>query len=144
MSRVFHFAPLFVLIMILTVGGFFDLAILAEKRFCLFFHIFHFDCPGCGLTRAFLLIPKGSFSRAFSFNAASLPLYALFVMMFFYSLFQNFSYDLNRVKLWRLTSLTLSAVTVVFLLGHWGFKTISFFSEKNLGEYLQTVGLFSL
>lgn len=113
-----------------------------QKSPCLFFQIFHFDCPGCGLTRAFLLIPKGDFSGAFSFNAAALSLYPLFVMMFFYTLFQHFSFDLNRVKPWRVTSLVLSSVTVVFLFAHWVLKTVSFFSEKNFWEYLQTVGLF--
>ena len=144
LGSLLRFIPLIVLLFIFTAGLFFDRGFLPKNGFCLFFDIFHFDCPGCGLTRAFLLIPRGDFSQAFRFNAASLPLYLLFVMMFFYSLFRNFSYDLNRVRLWRLTSLSLSSVTLVFLLGHWILKMVSFFSEKNFGEYLQTVGLFSL
>lgn len=38
--------------------------------------IFGMDCPGCGLTRAFIAISDGRFARAWELNRASFLVYA--------------------------------------------------------------------
>jgi hypothetical protein len=38
---------------------------------------FGIDCPGCGLTRAFIAISRGEFARAWRFNPASFLVYLL-------------------------------------------------------------------
>ena len=39
---------------------------------CPFYAIFHFPCPGCGLTRASLLILTGRFSESLSYNPTAI------------------------------------------------------------------------
>ncbi|NJM93936.1 MAG: DUF2752 domain-containing protein [Cytophagales bacterium] len=36
---------------------------------CLWKSLFHFNCPGCGLTHAFLHLVKGEWSEAYQANA---------------------------------------------------------------------------
>ena len=44
---------------------------------CLFKGLTGLDCPGCGMTRAFLLIGHGRFADAVASHPASLPAYAI-------------------------------------------------------------------
>lgn len=39
---------------------------------CPFYAIFHFPCPGCGLTRACLLLFIGRFNESFSYNPTAI------------------------------------------------------------------------
>ena len=39
-----------------------------------------FDCPGCGMTRAFIRISKGQFSKARQLNGASFVVYLFFAI----------------------------------------------------------------
>lgn len=38
------------------------------KNFCLFRWIFHFECVGCGLTRAFAALCRFEFAKAYEYN----------------------------------------------------------------------------
>lgn len=38
------------------------------KNFCLFRWIFHFECMGCGLTRAFAALCRFEFVKAYEYN----------------------------------------------------------------------------
>lgn len=38
------------------------------KNFCLFRWIFHFECFGCGLTRAFAALCRFEFAKAYEYN----------------------------------------------------------------------------
>ena len=44
---------------------------------CLFKGLTGFDCPGCGMTRAFIFISHGRFADAVSMHPASIPAYAI-------------------------------------------------------------------
>lgn len=48
---------------------------------CLFKHLFDIPCPACGMTRAFCSISHGDFLRAIEYNAASILIYPLFVVV---------------------------------------------------------------
>ena len=58
---------------------------------CLFRNTLGIDCPGCGLTRAFISLSHGEFSRAFRFNPASIPLFLLVVLQIPY----------RALRMWR-------------------------------------------
>ena len=44
---------------------------------CPFHHFTGRDCPGCGMSRAFILISHGQIRRAYRMNKMSIPVYAL-------------------------------------------------------------------
>jgi len=65
------------------------------------------DCPGCGLTRAFICISHGEFAKAWKFNAASFLVYAfVFVQIPWHS-----------IQLWRIRNgkFPMEPVLVYFL-----------------------------
>lgn len=47
-----------------------------EIRICPFFNLLHIPCPGCGLTRAFVLFIQGKFSESLHYNILLIPLLA--------------------------------------------------------------------
>lgn len=47
-----------------------------------------YDCPGCGLTRAFISISHGQFERAWKFNAASFVIYPFVAIQIPWNLMQ--------------------------------------------------------
>ena len=49
----------------------------AMPEICSFKRILRIQCPGCGLTRAFISISRGDLARAWSFNPASFLVYLL-------------------------------------------------------------------
>ena len=46
---------------------------------CLFHTVTGFECPGCGMTRAFCAISHGQIVEAIHFNLFSIPLYVFFL-----------------------------------------------------------------
>lgn len=44
---------------------------------CAFRNWFNWDCPGCGMTRAFISMAHGEFTRAWSYNPTSLFFFPL-------------------------------------------------------------------
>ncbi|MDE5978368.1 MAG: DUF2752 domain-containing protein [Turicibacter sp.] len=39
-----------------------------SQRFCIWYHLFHMDCLGCGFTRAFFCLMHGQVIKAFSYH----------------------------------------------------------------------------
>jgi hypothetical protein len=48
---------------------------------CLFKSITHFDCPGCGLQRSFILLLSGNMAGSFKMYPALLPILFLFFFL---------------------------------------------------------------
>ena len=48
---------------------------------CLFKSITHFDCPGCGLQRSFILLLSGNMAGSFTIYPALLPILFLFFFL---------------------------------------------------------------
>jgi hypothetical protein len=73
---------------------------LASHSICWFYNLSHIPCPGCGLTRAFLFISHGEWSRAWNLNPFGFVWYALAIYGFFRPLLMNrvprFSLPLDR------------------------------------------------
>ena len=59
---------------------------------CLWKTLFHFHCPGCGLTTAFIEILKLNFVNAFNAN----PLIFIVLPIGFYCLIKDFNKFLNK------------------------------------------------
>ena len=49
--------------------------------------IFHVQCPGCGLSRSFILLAHGHFRDSFHFHRLGIPLYLFFILQLFYRLY---------------------------------------------------------
>jgi hypothetical protein len=64
----------------------------AMPETCTSRRIFGIECPGCGMTRAFISISHGQFSRAWQFNRAS------FVVYFFVAV----QIPWHSIQIWRL------------------------------------------
>lgn len=60
------------------------LASIEGQRFCIWYHLFHIDCFGCGFTRAFFCLMHGQFLRAFAYHHL-----VIFVPIVFLVLFQD-------------------------------------------------------
>lgn len=60
--RLIIYAAIFILIYMIpleTVEG---------QRLCIWYHLFHMDCLGCGFTRAFFCLMHGQILKAFTYN----------------------------------------------------------------------------
>lgn len=117
----FEIVSLSVLLGILTLGFFVTAQDFPGPSLCVFKTVFHLDCPGCGLTRCFLLIPRGQVSQAFSYNWAGPFLYILFGLIFLAMLFRSLGWNGFDTKFWKKFRLCLGALVIVLLLVHWGW-----------------------
>jgi uncharacterized protein DUF2752 len=89
---------------------------------CLFHYLTGWDCPGCGLTRAFFALFHGNFSQAIRFNAMAPVLvlwFAIYLADHSYTLLKGY-----RPR-WFTTSGSriISRLFVVLFLGQWIFKS---------------------
>ena len=135
-KRVFDLMPTFVLIVILFAGFVVTVDQLPQQPLCLNKTILKFDCPGCGLTRAFLLIPRGYWHQALHFNAGSIFIYFLFLIWLFRRLFPKYCLNFWQSLFWQRLNIGLVLGIVMMLSGHWIWKLVGFFSEYSFSQYL--------
>ncbi len=86
---------------------------------CLSNRLFHVSCPGCNLTRSFVLITHGQFREAVRQHRIGIALYSFFLGQVGFRI-----YCLRRGRRpvpWRLLSANhyLAVATIVLLLGNW-------------------------
>jgi hypothetical protein len=81
--------------------------------------LFGLDCPGCGMTRAFISIGHGQFQQAWRFNAASFVVYPFIAVQIPWNLLQI------GMLLWRKRAIELPYVywlpvlVAIVLMMHW-------------------------
>lgn len=121
----FEIVSLSVLLGMLTLGFFVAAQDLPGPPLCVFKLLFHFDCPGCGLTRCFLLIPRGQILQAFHHNWAGPFLYFLFGLIFLAMLFHSLGLNGFDTPFWKKLRLRLGTLIIVLLFAHWGWVAIS-------------------
>lgn len=103
------------------LGIFFPPSWLGHLPLCIIKLSLGFDCPGCGMSRAWVHLFHGHLRQAASFNVAVYPLSFIFLLSFLnycrFILSGNFS-------VWpaRLITKVLSPVFVLLLLGQWLVK----------------------
>lgn len=123
----------------LVAGVFVAPALIAPLDICVFHRLARLDCPGCGLTRAFLLIPRGEFVQALRLNVASLPLYGLFMAFWCALLSRRLGRPLLTQPVFiRIRTIAMLAI-LMLLVGHWGYKTYVYFSSHSLAEYVRAI-----
>lgn len=123
---------------ILLGGFFFHLDVLPGEVLCLFNRIFGVDCPSCGLTRAFLLIPKGEWKEALALNKASIYMYFWFVGLGIWVV-GKMTYSSKQKYLNSIVLLGLF-VGVVLLLGQWSVKLYNEFQGQSFQEIASFFG----
>ena len=99
----------------------------AMPETCTAKRLFGIDCPGCGMTRAFISISSGQFARAWSFNPASFIVY----------LFVAVQIPWHMLQIWRLKNGKLPVVTrwaymapiamALVMVVHWIWRLLSQF-----------------
>lgn len=87
--------------------------------FCIHKNLLHFDCPGCGMTRALNCILHGQFRQAIIYNIAIVPLIILIVQHFLSYILPTQPNDIFR-------KISLTLFTTV-LLSQYIFKTLNHF-----------------
>jgi hypothetical protein len=127
----FEIVSLAVLLGMLTLGFFVTAQDFPGPSFCVFKTVFHFDCPGCGLTRCFLLIPRGQISRAFFHNWGGPFLYILFALIFLAMLFRSFGLNHFNAVFWQKLRLSLGTFVIILLLVHWGWVLFNVAIDKS-------------
>lgn len=76
---------------------------------CLHKYLFHFDCPGCGMTRGLHLFLHGSIKEACSYNTAILPFFLVVVTYFLQTLSRKkIIFHSYRLSLFVFTTTILS------------------------------------
>jgi len=55
---------------------------------CLFKRLTHFDCPGCGMQRSFLLLLSGNVPGSFAMYPALIPVLLLFAFLVLHVIFK--------------------------------------------------------
>ncbi len=136
---VFELIPIFVLMGILFAGIFISSDELPSKTLCLAKQMLGIDCPGCGMSRAFLLIPRGELLHALHLNAASVALYLLFIIMLATLIGRRFQKNFFSSPFWSQTRFYLAQLVIFLLIGHWIAKLYLFFSVNPIGEYLKNL-----
>ena len=127
-KRIIAFSPFLLLLIILTAGWWLTPQVVNEVPLCFWKWKFHVDCPGCGLTRSFLVMAKGQLFEAFRYNAAG-PL------VYFFFLVYAVENGIRWVKpAWRLDYPVLFAQVYgmsvfILLFGHW---VIRVWHQKDL------------
>jgi len=85
---------------------------------------FGIDCPGCGLTRAFIAISGGELSRAWRFNPASFMVYLLFVVQVPWQAHQIHRVLAGRPAIQSNWVFILPVVTAIGLLAQWIVRAV--------------------
>ncbi len=116
----------FVLAGILTAGWWVPLDALPSWSGCLLKRISGWECPGCGLTRSFLVLSRGQILEAFQFNPAGPVLYGVFLMALFLQLFPKESgFRASLSLLWQRFRAPVSFIIIGLLFGNWLIKTLA-------------------
>lgn len=124
----------------LTLGWFVTPADFGSIQLCFFKRISDLDCPGCGLTRAFLLLARGHITQAIQLNAASPFIYILFT--------QIFVSEVRRLVTGRVTPFpraeqlfrdVMGGGILMILLGHWIVKTGHYFENHPYDDWIKSM-----
>jgi len=119
----FSFISLCGLTVVLCVGLWITPDNLLAFKWCAFQRLLGLDCPGCGLTRAFLLIPRGQWLAAWELNAAALPLYCFFVSVWIMESVKLYTGRMQQVPFYyRVVTPWLMSLLIFWALGHWAWR----------------------
>ena len=87
------------------------------------------DCPGCGMTRAFIAISSGQFARAWNFNPVSFVLYLFVALQIPWHIIQIWRLKNRRHPLVTRWAYMAPAAMEVVLTVHWLWNIASQFGS---------------
>jgi hypothetical protein len=87
-------------------------------NYCIHKNLLHFDCPGCGMTRALYSLLHGQFKQAMIFNIAIAPFIILMVQHFLSYILPSQTNDTFRKISLTLFTTVLLAQYVIKILNH--------------------------
>ena len=92
---------------------------------CYFKRLLGFGCPGCGLTRCFICLMHGEFSRAWQFNPGGYLCFAIVAFQFPYRTLQIWR-SRKHLEEWRPVKLSASVggLLVAVLILQWIWRQI--------------------
>lgn len=97
---------------------------------CQFRNLTGLDCPGCGLSRAFVSIAHGRIAEAWNYNGASLLVFAFVLVQIPYRTFQVWRIRSGRGEIyWPLLSNIIIAVVVGAMFLQWAVKIVSLWTS---------------
>ena len=140
-----EYAALCMLTFMLFAGWVLTPQDLPDLGLCLFKKMFLLDCPGCGMTRAFLSLARGHFVRAFSYNPAAIPLYLFFTVVLFRKFFRwifarwglKASWvSTKKIRISRQLGFLWFQLIVILLMTNWIYKTSAYFSVHSWHDYV--------
>ena len=108
--------------MIFIAATWLPLSWVEETPLCLFHYLSGWDCPGCGLTRAFVVLFKGNLRQALMFNALA-PVIAVYLGI--YALDNGWSLWKGKRPNWSSPE-GQKVITVLFgvlAFGQWAYKS---------------------
>ncbi|EKD50443.1 MAG: hypothetical protein ACD_62C00542G0003 [uncultured bacterium] len=126
-TRLAESTPALILLGTLTLGWFVTPSDLPQETLCTFRRLFHFDCPGCGLTRAFLLLARGHLIDAITYNAAAPILYILFGIITITVIGRKYNPSFGDSRFWSQTRWFLAIMALAIMMIHWVIKVAIFF-----------------
>ena len=95
---------------------------------CQFRNVTGLDCPGCGLSRAFVSIGHGRFREAWNYNGASLLVFAFVLVQIPYRMLQIWRIRNGKRELyWPRTTNVIIAVVVGAMFLQWVAKIVRYF-----------------
>jgi hypothetical protein len=80
------------------------------------------NCPGCGLTRAFISISSGEFGRAWHFNPASFAVYAFVIVQIPWNAYQAFRIFVGQAPIRSNWLFAAPIVAATCLIMQWLFR----------------------
>ena len=90
---------------------------------CLTKQFIGMDCPGCGMTRAFIRIGHGQFAQAAQLNAASFIVYAFFVIQIPWHAMQLLRIRNGVGPLDRWWTVVPALIVIATMVGCWCWKS---------------------
>ena len=88
---------------IVVIGGLSLLFYVLDIRICPFYNLLHFQCPACGMTRAFISFMKGDVLSCIKHNLLFIPIFILVLVYLFLWLHGNkdqVDYWLNKNQIY--------------------------------------------
>ena len=115
--------PVVLLAAVIAIGSLGHVGAFEKIPLCAFRFVTGLPCPGCGLTRAFISLFHGEFSRAIAFNALA-PVLLVMMLLYFYRALIRYS---GRPFEYRSSAAGRRWISASFLLlffGQWSLKLI--------------------
>ncbi len=116
-----HLVPIGLILGVLGLSVLLTHPVVRDIPLCFFHWLSGWDCPGCGLTRAFISLFHGEFRRAIAYNALA-PVLAIWLLLY---LIYHLAILSGRGFRWESTPVGRKWISISFIVlfaGQWAWK----------------------